>query len=349
MINLRYHIVSITAVFLALGIGLAFGASFIDRATVNTLERNLNDIEDQNDRLEEDNARLSGALEEAARVEEALREQGISQLVAGRLTDVPVLLLANDGVADDVVAAGEAAVLAAGGRLAGVLRVTDRFALDDDGELEDLRDVLGLPNAGEAQLRRAVTRQVATILREAGAAPVAELEDPEDPGEEPPVVPPTPPLLDALLATGFLELDPVDQPVGGVALVAEAGVRVLALSGDASDVDDDDFMAPVLQGLVGIELTDPEGAPPVVVAAEATAPEPADGADPPPLSLVARLRGDDALRDRISTVDDVETFAGLAAAVLALANGGEGQHGHYGLGDDAQSLLPPAVVATGEG
>jgi hypothetical protein len=33
MINLRYHIVSITAVFLALGIGLAFGAAFIDRAT----------------------------------------------------------------------------------------------------------------------------------------------------------------------------------------------------------------------------------------------------------------------------------------------------------------------------
>ena len=31
MINLRYHIVSITAVFLALGIGTALGGTFLDR------------------------------------------------------------------------------------------------------------------------------------------------------------------------------------------------------------------------------------------------------------------------------------------------------------------------------
>ena len=35
MINLRYHIVSITAVFLALGIGLTLGSTFLDRVTVD--------------------------------------------------------------------------------------------------------------------------------------------------------------------------------------------------------------------------------------------------------------------------------------------------------------------------
>jgi hypothetical protein len=44
MINLRYHIVSLTAVFLAIGIGLAFGSSFLDQATVdgiNLAERDM--------------------------------------------------------------------------------------------------------------------------------------------------------------------------------------------------------------------------------------------------------------------------------------------------------------------
>ena len=342
MINLRYHIVSITAVFLALGIGLAFGASFIDRATVDTLENNLNEIEAQNDQLEGENGELRADLREASEIEEGLRQQGLAQFVAGELTDVPVVLFANDGVSDDLVAETEAAVLAAGGELAGVLRVTERFALDDDGELDDLRGVLGLPGAGEAQLRRAVTRQVASLLREAGAPATATTEDPATP-------PVTPPLIDALVTNGFLELDAVEQPAEGTALVAESGVRVLALSGFEADVPDDLFLAPVLEGMVDIDLTDPEAPPPVVVAVEPTAPPVEDGAAPPVLSLVERLRAADGLRERVSTVDDVERFVGLAAAVLALAHGGEGQTGHYGVGDDAQSLLPPAVAVPGEG
>ena len=37
MINLRYHIVSIVAVFLALGIGVLMGSTIVDRAIVSTL------------------------------------------------------------------------------------------------------------------------------------------------------------------------------------------------------------------------------------------------------------------------------------------------------------------------
>ena len=41
MINLRYHIVSLIAVFLALGIGVAMGSTFLDRATVDNLNGQL--------------------------------------------------------------------------------------------------------------------------------------------------------------------------------------------------------------------------------------------------------------------------------------------------------------------
>ena len=53
MINLRYHIVSIVAVFLALGIGLALGSPFVDSILVNELKDQVDEFEiEQQDALE---------------------------------------------------------------------------------------------------------------------------------------------------------------------------------------------------------------------------------------------------------------------------------------------------------
>lgn len=344
MINLRYHIVSITAVFLALGIGLAFGASFIQAGTIGALEQNLNEIEAQNDDLGATNGELRARIDDARELEDGLRSQGLSQLVAGQLTDVPVLVFANDGIDDGVVTAAESAVVAAGARVAGVLRITERFVLDDQSEVDDLRAILALPSAGPGQLRVAATRQVATILRDAGRPA------PEPTGDEEgdPVELTSAPVLDALLGAGFLVLDPIEETTdAGTALVPAAGLRVLALSGDDSEVPDSVFLTPVLRGVLAVDATDPGALPPVVVAAQPTLP--ADAETDPGTLLVGPLRADDVLRLRVSTVDDVESFAGLVATVLALSHGAAGQTGHYGLRDDAQSLLPPALVVEGAG
>jgi hypothetical protein len=45
VINLRYHIISIVAVFLALGIGLALGSTFVDSILVNELEDQVDKFE----------------------------------------------------------------------------------------------------------------------------------------------------------------------------------------------------------------------------------------------------------------------------------------------------------------
>ena len=52
------------------------------------------------------------------------------------------------------------------------------------------------------------------------------------------------------------------------------------------------------------------------------------------------MRGDRRLRERLSTVDDAQVFAGWAATVLALDDLSRGRVGHYGVGDGAQRLLP---------
>ena len=60
MINIRYHVYSLVAVFLALAIGVAAGSTVVQRSVVDNLqstqgriEQNLDDLEAQNAELQE--------------------------------------------------------------------------------------------------------------------------------------------------------------------------------------------------------------------------------------------------------------------------------------------------------
>ena len=58
MINLRYHIVSITAVFLALGIGITMGSTFLGRGALERIDRNVKNAQEQVRRTNKENAEL---------------------------------------------------------------------------------------------------------------------------------------------------------------------------------------------------------------------------------------------------------------------------------------------------
>ena len=47
MINLRYHIVSLTAVFLALAIGVLLGGTYLDKYTVDQLDQSITNAEER--------------------------------------------------------------------------------------------------------------------------------------------------------------------------------------------------------------------------------------------------------------------------------------------------------------
>lgn len=338
MINLRYHVVSLTAVFLALGIGLAFGAAFIDRATVDQLERNLTAVERQNEELEQQNSELADQLTATERIESGLREEGLDQVVAGRLEDTPLLLLVSSGVNGDLQDAALATAVAAGAEVAGILRITDRFALDDQSEVDDLRTILELPDAGAAQLRTAAIRRVRTLL--ANAASPSPSPGVDGPPSEVPT--PVPALLEQLLVAGFLEFEAADELPAGFVLIPEHDLRVMAVSNRDAAVADDDFLRPLLASLVEPEATNPDASPPVVVAGEPLVPT--DDPDAELFPFVEPFRADEVLRARLSTVDTLDSFAGLMAAVMALQYGADGQVGHYGTGESAQAVLPPVPV-----
>ena len=71
MINFRFHVVSLIAIFLALALGVVIGAGVIDRGVVNTLNDRLDSVEaksdrikGENDALTDENSKLSGAIED---------------------------------------------------------------------------------------------------------------------------------------------------------------------------------------------------------------------------------------------------------------------------------------------
>src|SRR5690606_29453864 len=96
------HIVSLTAVFLAIGIGLTLGSTFLDRATVENLNGQLENLETRLGERDERIGVLEDDLTEAEALQSALDEQGAG-LLAGRLDDVPVVVIASAGVDQDDV------------------------------------------------------------------------------------------------------------------------------------------------------------------------------------------------------------------------------------------------------
>jgi hypothetical protein len=340
MINFRFHIVSLTAVFLAFAIGLVLGTSFLDDASERLLKRQLDELDanltDARAQNADQGARIDSDRDEA----EALDQQLGERLFDGQLDGTPVLVVSTRGLDSDVVQRVLGAVDQANGDLLGVWWLTDRLALDDDDEVADLATSLDVEGEEPDELRSTLAEQLSAVLlprTDAGAGgAVAGAGSGSGPGSGPAAGEPD--LLGALHDGGFVDYElPEDSDADVVSLPA-SGLRIVVVSGQDIAVPETDVLVPLLSDMSA------EGPVPVVVAA----PTPTSSGDDDPVDpgtvdgLVAAVRSDDALKAAMSTVDDLERVAGRVAVVLATEDaipGAEG--GHYGLGDGAQRVLPP--------
>ena len=346
MINLRYHIVSLTAVFLAIGIGLTLGSTFLDRATVDNLNGQLENLAT---RLQERDARIDELEAEVGSersVQEALDEQALP-LLGGRLEGVPVAVMASRGVDEADVRGALQALDASDADVQGIFWFTDRFELDDAAEIDDLAAVLEEESRDPSRLRRMVIDVLGDELRERQLAEdETEEEDPVgqpagDPTTTTAPVEPTAPsaptdgadedlsavedLLGTLVETGFIDFEPV--PGTPETPRFPDGTRILLIGGSTS-VPDDLIVEPLLTDMGASTV------PLRVVAGSARSDE-GEISD-----LVVVIREDEQLRELVSTVDRLEHFEGWAAMVLALADTGDGLIGHYGVAEGAARLLP---------
>ena len=337
MINIRYHVYSLVAVFLALAIGVAAGSTVVQRSVVDNLkstqgriEQNLDDLEAQNAALQERTAALEGRAG-------SLAEEGPGTFLTDELLDVPVMVIRSPGLSGDALDRVRGALKVAGAQT--VSDVELKTAIADPDALAAVAADLDLPtDAPPEQVQAAIGEQLAGLIEAVHAErPPAVTPGAPGPGTEPPTTdaPPSPAVRD--LADFLRLLD--DAGLASVrGSLGDAGVdtqqmEVVTLGGLTPDVDATVVLKPLLEALAA------EGQP-MALAADAALDQPL-GEGEEAYGVVAAVRGDGRIRDQVSTVDHVGDFVGVSALVLGLAAVVDGQVGHFGVDEGSDSLLPP--------
>ncbi|HLU42112.1 MAG TPA: copper transporter [Microthrixaceae bacterium] len=379
MINFRFHLVSLVAVFLALGVGVAMGASFIDRATVDTLRNRVDDLEDgyraRGTEIDELRDHLRTTDEELARL---LGEDG---LLSGRLEGEPLAVIAPAGLDDAAVDATWAALEAAGAVRSATVRLEPTLELDDEASMAAARELLGLHTASPSLVRSRLLARLADSLAvltapepppavgtpdgepadgeaggggdapdggAAGDEPAGAVEggsagQPATPGPGVRAAGPSPTPEEVQRARTFLE---------GCASAGLLSIDPGASAAAFPDVTGVSYVMLLANGMseqvVGLvhRLADEVAdlAPATVTVVETAAPVapgelPAVDRDRVG-ALLVDLRNDDEAVERLSTVDHPDELLRRASTVLALQEQLAGEVGHYGVGVGATSILP---------
>jgi hypothetical protein len=329
MINFRYHVVSLTAVFLALAVGLVLGSTVLNGPTLDALESQVNTLGRDNQQLRDQ----VGFLQDEISREEDFASEAAPMLLAGELTGQRAALLVLPGGED--YAEGMASTLeTAGATVTGTVVIRDKFTHPQNRRtgLLDLAHE-ALPPSVDAELLPANSDGVET----SAALLAAVLFDPAAPGppgsqtSEPAAGEPVEPVpeedrtavLSAYTTAEYLaETEQPTQPSDVVIVVA--GLPV-------SDSDPDERNQALITTVEQFALYGP-----VVVAGNGVA---GDG------NLVAAVRGDPELSQTISTVDNSSTPQGQIAAGLATARHLAGAVGHFGNGEGAERLLPEPAAS----
>jgi hypothetical protein len=335
MINLRFHIVSITAVFLALAIGIFMGTSLLQRATVDSLKAGQRSLETKIEQRQRENTAYRDALGTADDVAADFDADVLDSAVAGRL-DGSVLVVASRGIDEDALADVSATLRQAGASVVGTIWTDEGSSLEDAAVREAVAGTLDSPVGDAATMRR----RVAEALEGAMAGPLQEgsaggLTSTTVAGAAGQPADPTA-LVQALADAGVFTWEPADEG----AELPTSDLRVVVVSGEGASTDADRVLYPLIRTLG----TDRPGAvfAGEIMAARSTVAEierELAGVDPPRGAFVGPIRGD-ALREDVTTIDNLDSPYGRLALALALAPPAGTAVGAYGVSAGADSQYP---------
>jgi copper transport outer membrane protein MctB len=310
MINFRFHIVSLIAVFLALALGIVMGATVVNRAIVDrlndridTVEKNANARKAESDQLRSEVGQLQSYIDNSK-----------DFAVTGRLNGVTVATIATRGVDDEAVKDTVELAQRGGAQDVGILWLEEKLSLADSEAVRQLGEIIGRPGENAKSTRDAAWNALATRLAAGGASLGAS------------------DVLSALDNGGFVKFEAVGSQAGdnfSLATFPGAGARVLLVDGTAGAVAANDVMEPLTNALVANQVP--------VVAGDVF--DERDGG-PDRGAMLAGIRKNDDLTKIVSTVDDLDLIEGRVAAVLALGDLSRGVVGQYGYGAGAKQSIP---------
>src|SRR5215471_2880455 len=123
MIDFRYHLVSIVAVFLALGVGLLIGATALQPTALAGLYKTSQQERKQIDAALTTNSQLNRQINSNDQFAESATSLLIGQLLAGER----VVLVQAPGASSGVVSGVTRALTAAGAAISGQVQLQDKF------------------------------------------------------------------------------------------------------------------------------------------------------------------------------------------------------------------------------
>jgi hypothetical protein len=316
VISLRYHIVSLVAVFLALALGIVVGSTVLQEGTVSVLRATGERVRQESEKNSRENVALK---QDQARLQ-SFGAAVLPELVQNRLKGRSVVLVDTDKV-DSGMRNGVRKVLEdAGAQVDGQITFSDeRLALAAEAERTAMGRLLATDAGAPEVLRGELVRRLANRLATPAAIPQEDNQRASD-------------MLTGLQDADFLADLKLGRPLaaGTDPFPRQGSLFVLlgpAVTATATAVAPDAFLVPLAD-----QLSARTGAP--VAGGE-------QAAVPAASSWITALRNNRAVSRRVSGIDSVDTVYGQLALVQALQ--GSLQQlpaGQYGIKDGASGLLP---------
>lgn len=311
MISMRYHIVSLAAVFLALALGIVLGATKISSPLLAGLKGDNESLTSQQDRLTAANSGLSNRVTSDEKFAGAVGQLA----VRGTLTKTNVVLITTA----DADPADRDAVLSllnrAGATVTAQIQVTKDFT--DPARADELRSLAAkalptgakLPEVPQVGAIAGGLLSSVLIVKPGGRSAVSREQAAS--------------ALSALTSSGFITVS--GKPTPGSSVVILTGAEVTGGSEADRAATVADLASQLKQSSTGMVLAGRTGS---------------DG----PTGSVGVVRGDTAASAVVTTVDNVDTASGRLATVLGLVEQNGGGVGRYGLAGNAQAQVPTLAV-----
>jgi Copper transport outer membrane protein, MctB len=315
VISLRYHIVSLVAVFLALALGIVVGSTVLQEGTVSALRATSQEVRQRS----EENRTENLALKQDKAHLEAFGAAVLPDLVRDRLDGRSVVLVDTDKVDSGMRDSVRKVLEDAGAEVDGQITFADeRLALGADADRAAMGRLLAADAGAPEALRGELVERLAQRLATPSAMPQDDSQRASD-------------MLTGLQDADFLADLKLSRPMaaGTDAFPRQGSIFVLLGPGATATaaVAPDAFLVP-LADRVSARASGP------VAGAEAAA-------VPRESSWVIALRDNRAVSRRVSGIDSVDKVYGQLALVQALQ--GSLQQlpaGQYGTKDGASGLLP---------
>ncbi|HWH29142.1 MAG TPA: copper transporter [Mycobacteriales bacterium] len=316
IIDFRYHLVSIIAIFLALAVGVVVGTTALNGPVLEGLRRSNSGLIGDKRALESE---VRDLQTDVGTADDLVRAKA-DALVGGELSGQRVLLVQAPGAETRVVEQVGDMVRDAGGAVTGRLRLEPALLEPESTQLvEDLLATVvpagvDLPEGSAA--RRAGAVLGAVLLQQPdGDAPDADAA--------------------AQVVPAFEEAELVSLEDAEDLTPATLAVLVADDAPDDQEERDEDALEALLD--IAAEL-DARSAGAVVAGPAASVEEG---------GLVHALRGDGERDGQISTVDNADRAVGQVAVVLALREQLQGGAGRYGARQGASGPVPTGEPADG--